>query len=213
MRYVVLFIPFLLFVVLAGVTIGATGVRRRRKAANLQKLATQLGLEFISVGNAWIGTSFVSGTLRGKQVKFFNYSTGAGKSGDTTWSAMTAQVATPGTLAFTLEKRGFVAKIERLFGAHEVTVGNAEFDRAWFMRSNRPVFLRAALIPELRAKLMAALHGGITGKFELKGGEVKYAEIGGFSDQKRTDRFAALADVVCDLVDVAEVAAREPGKA
>jgi hypothetical protein len=112
-------------------------------------------------------------------------------------------------LTFSLEKRGFVTKIEKLFGAHEAVVDDAAFAKAWFVQTNQPDFMSAALIPELRAKLMAARQAGANGNFGLKSGQVKYAEVGGFADAKLSERLAALADVMCDLADVAEVAARE----
>jgi hypothetical protein len=194
----------LVIAAVGGLVVWAATVQKQRATANLQKLATQLGLEFVAA-TGWLGRPRVSGMLRGKKTDFFTYVTGSGKS-STTWAAMTVQAATAGALTFTLEKRGFVTKIEKLFGAHEAVVGDAEFDQAWFVQTNQPEFMSAALIPELREKLMAARRAGAKGKFELKNNEVKYAEVGDFSDSKRCDRLAALADVVCDLADVADVA-------
>jgi hypothetical protein len=196
--------------VMIAVAIRSGLVRKRRMIANLQKLAAQLGLEFVAA-EGWKGRSRVTGTLRGKKVEIFSYATSTGKS-STEWSVVTAQAAKAGALTFTLEKRSVVTKIEKLFGVHPVTMGDAEFDQACFVQTDQPDFLRAALIPELREKLVVALHACATGKFELKGNEVKYAEVGGLYDVKRCDRFAALADLVCDLADVAEVAAEGSGK-
>jgi hypothetical protein len=204
-------IVFFFVPVVGGLVIWAIVVQRRRTIANLQKLAAQLGLEFVPAAS-WTTQPRVTGMLRGKKADFFTYVTGSGKS-STTWAAMTVQAATAGALTFSLEKRGFATKIEKLFGAHEAVVGDAEFAKAWFVQTNQPEFMRAALIPELRRKLMAARHAGANGKFELKGVEVKYAEVGSFYDVKRCDRFAALADVMCDLASVAEVAAEGQGKA
>lgn len=87
------------------------------------------------------------------------------------------------------------------------------FDAAWFMRSNRPEFFSAALMPELRAKLMAAHAAGSRGNFTIKDDLVKYAEVGSFSDAKRCARFPALTDIVCDLADIAEIAPDGDGAA
>lgn len=183
----------------------------QRATANLQRLAAQLGLEFVPAPG-WMGRPGVTGTLRGKKADFFSYVTSTGKS-STAWAAVTVQPTTAGALTFALEKRGFVTQIEKLFGAHEAVVDDAEFTKAWFVQTNQPDFMSAALIPELRAKLMAARRAGSNGKFELKDGKVKYVEIGRFGDAKLCDRFAALADAMCDLADVAEVAAEGQGKA
>jgi hypothetical protein len=204
-------ISALVVVATGGLVIWAAMAQKQRTTANLQKLAAQLGLEFVSAAG-WLGRSCVTGTLRGKKADFFTYVTGSGKS-STTWAAMTVQAATAGALTFSLEKRGFVTKIEKLFGAHEAVVDDAAFAKAWFVQTNQPDFMSAALIPELRAKLMAARQAGANGKFELKGAEVKYAEVGDFSNAKRSERLAALADVMGDLADVAEVAAEQSGKA
>jgi hypothetical protein len=203
-------IAALVVVATGGLVIWAAMAQKQRTTANLQKLAEQLGLEFVAAPG-WLGRPRVTGTLRGKQADFFTYVTGSGKS-STTWAAMTVQAATAGALTFSLEKRGFVTKIEKLFGAHEAVVDDAAFAKGWFVQTNQPDFMGAALIPELRAKLMAARQAGANGKFELKSGEVKYAEVGDFSVSTRCDRFAALADVMCDLADVAEVAAEGQSK-
>jgi hypothetical protein len=78
------------------------------------------------------------------------------------------------------------------------------------MQTSHPKFLRAVLLPELREKLMAVRQAGANDKFELKEGEVKYVERGGFSHAERSQRFVALADVVSNLAEVAAVAAERP---
>jgi len=176
----------------------------------LKELATSLGLEMsppaVTLG-FFHGELRARGRLRGKQVEIFNYSTGAGKS-RTTWSAVSAQPPVRTDLIFGLKKQGFGTKIAELFGAKEITVGEPQFDDAWFVLSNQPDFLRAALVPELQAKLLAAQKAGANGHFELKDGTVRYAEIGSFSDA-RIARLPALVDLTCDLADVAEVSARQ----
>ena len=175
------------------------------------KRAASLGLDFLPPEN-WLSRPSVAGTLRGRTVQIFNYVTGGGKS-STTWSAVKAELSAPGLLTVALKRQGFATKVAELFGAHEITVDDAEFDRAWFVQTNQPEFLRAALIPELRAKLMAVLRAGMSGEFQLKGREVKYAETGTFADLKRAERFALVAEIVCDLAEVGEVAAERRGTA
>jgi hypothetical protein len=200
----------LMIVAVGGLVILAAKAQKQRMTDNLQKLAAQLGLEFAPAAG-WTGRPSVTGTLRGKKIDFFSYVTSTGKS-STAWAAVTVQVAAAGGLTFSLEKRGFVTKIEKLFGAHEAVVDDEGFTKVWFVQTNQPDFMSAALIPELRAKLTAARQAGANGKFELKSGQVKYAEVGGFADAKLSERFAALADVMCDLADVAEVAAEGQGR-
>jgi hypothetical protein len=176
----------------------------------VRELAASFGLEMappaVTFG-VFHGQIHAGGNLRGKRVELFNYSTGSGKS-RTTWSAVTARPPARTTLTFRLKKQGFGTKIAELFGVKEIAVGDPQFDAAWFVQTNQPDFLRAALVSELQAKLLAAQRAGANGLFELKDGVVKYAEIGGFSDA-RLGRFPALIDLVCDLADLAEVSERQ----
>jgi hypothetical protein len=206
---------FLVFVVVAVVmaTIGwiFSSWSQDRAAANFQRLATQLGLEFVPVSADSVKPMRVVGKLRGKEVQISNYSNnlagdGLDRKSSTTWSEVTAQVGAPFfSFTFTLQKRDVGTKVSELFGTQEATVGDAEFDKVWFMQTSHPKFLRAVLLPELRAKLMAVRQAGANDKFELKEGEVRYVERGSFSDAERSQRFAALADVVSNLAEVAAV--------
>jgi hypothetical protein len=198
---------FLAAIALAGfvaLVIKGAAVMRQRTAENLQKLGGKVGLELKpSVGPR--KSPGLAGTLRGKPVEIFSYSTSTGKS-STPWVAITIQLTVPNGLTFKLQKQGFGTKVMEFFGVHEVTVGDPVFDRAWFVRTNRPDFLRAALIPELREKLMVVQRSSSLGTFELKGGLVKYAETGTFANAPRMEQLVPLVDLLGDLADVAEVA-------
>lgn len=176
----------------------------------LHALATSLGLEMappaVTLG-FFHGELRARGTLRGKRVEIFNYSTGTGKS-RTTWSAVSARPPVRTDLTFGFKKQGFGTKVAEWFGAKEITVGEPQFDTAWFVVTNQPDFLRAALVPELQVRLLAAQKAGANGHFELKDGTVRYSEIGGFNEV-RIARLPALVDLTCDLADVAEVSARQ----
>jgi hypothetical protein len=152
-----------------------------------------------------------SGERRGKRLEIYTYTTGSGKS-RTTWYALSAQPRADGGLKFKLARQGFGSKVAQLFGTKEIQVGDPEFDRAWFIETNRPEFFAAALLPELRAKLAAATTGGSRVSLKLEQGKVVYAEVGGFFNDDRCRRFLALADVVCDLADIAEVSATGAGR-
>ena len=91
------------------------------------------------------------------------------------------------------------------FGSKEITVGDPVFDAAWFVRTNEPDFLSAALVREIRGKFMAALAGGAKGSFALKDGAVCYAERGGFYSAPLTRRLEQQVPLLRDLADLAEV--------
>jgi hypothetical protein len=147
----------------------------------------------------------LAGVLGGKPVELFSYAVNTGKT-SIPYVAISIQLSPTTGLTFKLQKQGFGSKVMEFFGVHEITVGDPEFDAAWFVQTNQPDFFRAALLPELREKLMAAQRAGARGTFELKGGLLKYAEQGTFASAPQTARFVGLADLMRDLADVAEVA-------
>ena len=186
----------------------------KQASLRMAQLAANLGLTMetsqVTLG-IFHSAPKASGLRRGKRMEIFTYTTGSGKS-RTSWAAIAAWARSDGGLTFTLSRQGFGTKIAQLFGSREIQVGDPAFDAAWFIQTNRPEFLAAALLPEVRAKLDAAARGGSRGSLKLEHGRVIYAEVGGFGDNKRCERFEGIADVVCDLADVAEVHASGAGR-
>jgi hypothetical protein len=184
-------------------------VQQRHAAANLRELAQRLGLEFFDDKRS-VGDSLVSamGQHEGRAVTFHTFTTGSGKSRKT-WRAVSVRPRTIGSLLFHLRPQGFVTKLQEVFGAEEITVGDAAFDAAWFIETNEPDFLRAALVPEVRAKLMAAhADAGSDGNFQLETAAVRYAEHGTFADPNDCLRFEQLLPLLHELADIAEVSAK-----
>ena len=204
------------FFVVIAVLIGAAAVRQGKRAAeNVRQPAGLLGLQFEDkppVLGVFYSGARAAGQLRGKRVELFPFSTGSGKS-RVQWCAVSATLTVPGRLTFHLRRQGFSTKVMELFGAKEIEVGDAEFDRAWFIQTNQPAFLREALLPELREKITALMReSGASARgmeFKLDGNTVRYAEIGTFSDPARCQRCGRAAEIVCDLADVAEVFAEQ----
>ena len=182
----------------------------RKATANLRALAEQLGLEFAASKGLFKTGAKAMGTLRGKPVEVFTFTTGAGNS-RATWAAVSARPTSTGGLTFTLSGRNLLTKMGEWFGRHGLVSGDPDFDATWFVQSNGTEFLTTALLPELRVKLMAAHAAGSHGSFTLADDLVKYAEIGRFSDAARCARIPALMDIVCDLADIAEVAPDSDG--
>lgn len=178
-----------------------------RAHANVQRLAGQLGLTMAPV-TTYLGFKSeprASGLFRGKPAELFTYTTGSGKS-RVRWTALALTPHDTGGFTFTLSRQGFGTKVSELFGAREITVGDPAFDASWFIQTNQPEFMQAALIPELRARVTAALERtGRSGSFKLEKERVIYAEMGDFSDVERCDRLARVAEPLSDLADAAEV--------
>jgi len=208
-----LFIIF--FVGMIGLTLWGVAKQGKRATENVRQLAAALGLQLVTVPPA-LGVFNVGaragGQLRGKRVEVFPFSTGSGKS-RIQWCAVSAAVPAGNTLTFHLRRQGFGTKVMELFGAKEIQVGDADFDRAWFIQTNQPEFFREALLPELREKinsLVRELGTQARGmEFKLEQNAVRYAEMGGFANGDSCQRCRRAADIVCDLADVAEVFAEQ----
>lgn len=205
-----LLIPFLFVGIFVGIAIFMVvqgGKASLAARTNAQGLAERLGLTLEPATPTW-GRFYppprAIGTVRGKRVELFSYSTGSGKSRKT-WAAISVAPAIPGGLTFSLTRQGLGSRVLSLFGAKEIEVGNRAFDDRWFIQTNQPEFLRAALLPELQAKLMALDRTTLPGSVQLADGVVKYAEQGSFDRREICERIAAVLDVLCDLADVAEV--------
>jgi hypothetical protein len=213
-------VPFLVTFLLAaglGLAVWAAARQGRRTTDNLRELAEQLGLEFVArapVLGVFYPEARATGQMRGKRVEVFSFSTGSGKS-RVWWCAVAAAVPAAGGLTFHLRRQGFGTKVMELFGAREIQMGEPEFDRTWFVQTNQPEFLRAALLPELRGKINTVVHdpgrAARSPEFRLEQAAVRYAEIGSFADAAGCARCRRAAEIVCDLADLAEVFAEQKG--
>ena len=146
----------------------------------------------------------VQGWYRGKRVRFYTYTTGSGKS-RTHWAAVSATPPEPSPLTLRISRQGVGSKVRALFGAKEIELGDAAFDRRWFIETDAPDFLRAAILPEVRTRLDRIAQRSRAGTYETVAGAVRYAEVGGFDSIERGERYIEALEAVCDLADVAEV--------
>ncbi len=74
---------------------------------------------------------------------------------------------TLGNLTFELQPQGLGTRLAELFGAKEITVGDAAFDAAWFIRTNTPESFGALLLPEIRTRFLTLHNVGGKGTVEL----------------------------------------------
>jgi hypothetical protein len=183
-------------------------VRReqRKTLENLTKLASRLGLE-LKRRPAKLGfepAPTLEGRHRNRPVRFFNYTTGSGKN-RRSWSAVSA--AAPGAGAFVLElaPENFITRIAVTLGMQDIQIGDPTFDRAFIVRSNDAATAAAALLPEIRTRLLAAFPRVICGELTMNGGEVRFAETGSFGEAACVARLADMLEIACDLAEVAEV--------
>lgn len=182
-------------------------VQNKKTKANLAALAQQLGFSVETTGR-FIKKTRLVGQLRGKAMEIFGYTTGSGKT-QKHWASIAVQVTKTGGLTFSLEQRvAFFDAIARLFRKNEAKVGDATFDERWVLKTNQPEFMQAALLPELREKLMRFSGSGISSpSFKLAGSRVQYSELGSFSSEKMCRRLAECTGLLCELADIVEVGA------
>lgn len=186
----------------------SVGMRQGKRArVNLQRLAADLGLEAIQPPKRRFlpaGMGSVKGNYRGRFVRIYSYTTGSGKS-RTHWCAIEAKVQNPAKLTFNISRESFLTRTVKVFGMQEARVGDEMFDRAFFMRTNQAEYLRMALIPEVRSRMLGHQKiAGSRGSFTANDLGVKYAEVGSFSNERLISRFPQAVEVVCDLADIVE---------
>lgn len=203
------FLPFLflaLFLAFGGFAVVAALKQQRKAREQLAGLARRFGLE-LRRQEAKLGFEpppTVVGRYRNRAVRFFNYTTGSGKS-RTTWSAVVATVGGAGGFTLELFPENFLTRIGTAFGMQDIRIGDPAFDQAFMVKSNDPAYAAAALLPEIRTRLLAERQRGARGHLAVKGGEVRYAEMGAFDNEARVNRLADMLEAACDLAEVAEV--------
>jgi hypothetical protein len=198
--FVALFLGFLSLAIVLG------RWQQRKTLANLTMLASRLGLE-LKRQPAKLGfepTPTLEGPHRGRPVRFFNYTTGSGKS-RRVWSAVSAAVPGAGAFVLELAPENFITRVATALGMQDIQIGDPTFDRAFIIRSNDAAAAAAVLLPEIRTRLLAAFPRVVCGELTVKGGEVRYAEVGGLGDAASVARLADMLEIACDLAEVAEV--------
>jgi hypothetical protein len=194
-----------LFTVVLALVIWTAIRNTRRVHANLVRLAGNLGLRLDPPDppRGLMGEQpCLLGSIRGKAVKIDTYTTGSGKS-QSIWTEVEVTPVLTGDMTFSITREGIGTRFLKMFGAKEIKVGDREFDDAWFVQTNRPEFLRAALLPELQQKFRP-----FRGAFKLESGLVTYTEQGLLTNEATCHRFELATHLACDLADVAEVHAR-----
>ncbi len=177
----------------------------RKTHAMMLEFARRAGLRAVeksALGFTWIES--MEGTQAGRTIRYWTYSTGSGKS-RVTWVAVGVQPRAAAGLQLELTRQNFGSKIMEMFGVKEVQVGDPAFDAAWFVRTNQPDFLAAALVPSIRARLMAEPAAGRSARYKLESGPVHYAEQGAFASAAVLERLERQLPLLHELADVAEV--------
>lgn len=192
-------------VAVVGLLIWAGVLDRKHTVSRLRSLAERHGLQLQGADSLFSSLSLV-GRKEGRSLRFWTFSTGSGKSRQS-WVAVGLEVRPLGEFTFDLRPQGVLTKLSALFGAREAVIGDPAFDQRWFLRTNNPDALAAALVPEIRERLDEAYAAGARGYFRTEQGWVCYAETGTFSSDAKCARLESLIPLLRDLTDVAEVCA------
>lgn len=183
----------------------AIRVHTRKTRELLQAFAQRAGLriqEQTVLG--FTSVQSLEGTQAGRAVRYWTYTTGGGKS-RTTWVAVAVRPRAEAGLQFDLTRQNLGSKIMEMFGVKEIRVDDPAFDAAWFVRTNQPDFLAAALVPSIRARLMAEPAGRWGARYKLENGLVQYVEQGHLSSAEVIARLERQLPLLHELADVAEV--------
>lgn len=195
-----------LFAIVGGSAVVNALKQQRKARGQLAALAGRLGLQLqrqpFKLGFEPPPT--VEGQYRKRAVRFFIYTTGTGKS-RTTWSTVSAAVGGAGTFTLDLHPENFLGRIATALGLQDIRVGDPAFDQAFIVKSSDPSYAAAALLPEIRTRLLAERQHGANGHLTIKDGLVCYAETGGFDREGRVTRLAGMLEAACDLAELAEV--------
>ncbi len=180
----------------------------RKAADNLRGLGRRLDLTYEGKGIPRLTAQpSVGGMIAGREVRFYSFTTRSGKS-STDWRAAAVYLRKAGGLTFDLHRQGLGSKLEAMFGAREAVVGDPEFDAMWFLKTNQPKFLSAALVLAVREKMMLTRGQGSGGaNFKLEQNLLRYAERGSFADAEASLRLQHMLPLLNDLADIAETAA------
>lgn len=200
-------IPVLFFVLITAGMLAWGITTHKRMMEQFRAWAAALGLE-VKSGKGWTASPEAEGMRGGRILRVNTFTTGSGKSRQV-WLAAGMATGVRGGLELEFKRQGFATTVAEWFGAKEVKVGEPGFDGRWFVRTNRPEFVRAALLPEMRTRIdEAGTLGGRAIKIEVKDGWARYVEQGGVNP-KACARVERLLPLLEELAVLADVAAQE----
>ncbi len=205
-------IPLVFFVSVVVVVIGGSLLLSRwqakRARGNLAALARDLGLQLEEKPPA-LGVfpqlPTVSGSHGGRALRLYTFTTGSGKQRQA-WQALGIACENPHGLTFQFGTQNVLTALGVLLGMQDVRIGEPVFDERFVVKTNAADFLRAALLPEIRAVLLQRWPArGPGANVKLAGGELVYAELGSFTEVAAVERMKAMLEPLLTLATLPEV--------
>lgn len=193
------------------------GFRAARKSgiernARLREMAARLGLEYFEKP-ASVGflppTPIVTGDFGGRRAQVHEFTRGSGKN-RTYWVAARLQCSGGGSLKLSLRTQGsaLYEKLAGMFGYKDIDVGDRAFDSVFSISGSDEEFIKAALIPEIRARLVAFWPGARGGRIRVEDGEAVYEEMGNLAKERCRANVEKSLPVLADMAAIAEVHGR-----
>lgn len=195
------FILFLLF----GVAVVAIAIAKQKREQALtawSEAARLLGLNYVP--GSWFKSGRIHGELDRIPVEIDTFSRSAGQSKQT-FTRYRVHFPEALGLGLKLQNEGFLASVGRFFGAQDIEVGDATFDKAVVVKGAQPEAVRAFLTLSRRhaiQRLFSALNGAKIDDngmlFEKRGLETQAGNL--------ARHIRRMVNVAHDLVEVPEPA-------
>jgi hypothetical protein len=174
----------------------------------LREMAGRLGLDYHEdpAPGMFAPTPVVAGTINGRRARVHEFTRGSGKN-RTRWVAASVQILGTSMLKFTMRSQGpaIFERIAGAFGYKDVVVGDPAFDAMFAINGSDETYLQAALIPEVRARLVAFWPKARGGRITVGDGEAVYEEQGSFTNASSRENLEKSFPVLGDMVALAEV--------
>ncbi|HUG10768.1 MAG TPA: hypothetical protein VMM36_07130 [Opitutaceae bacterium] len=174
----------------------------------LREMAGRLGFEYREdpAPGMFAPRPVVAGMINGRRARVHEFTRGSGKS-RTSWVAASVQILGTSALKFTMRSQGpaFIEKIAGAFGYKDIVVGDPAFDAMFAINSSDETYLKAALIPEVRMRLVAFWPKASGGRITVGDGEAVYEQQGSLSSASSRERLENSFPVLGDMVALAEV--------
>jgi len=177
--------------------------------ARLREMAARLGIDYSETPpllKFLPPKATVQGRIGGRRVRVHSFSRGSGKS-RTQWVAARMECINPGLLKLSLRSQGpaLLEKLAGAFGYKDIIIGDGSFDSTFAIHGSDEAFVRAALIPEIRQRLVAFWPKARGGKISIDDGEAVYEEMGSLLSKRPMEHLEKAFPVLADMAALAEV--------
>ena len=195
-----------LLILIAGRAGKKAGVRRNGR---MRDIAGRLGLDYSEDPPPFKflpPDPVVAGTYSGRQAKIYSFSRGSGRN-RTHWVATRLLCPGAGSLELTIRTQhaALFEKIAGAFGYKDIVIGDPVFDSRLVINGNDEDYIKAALIPEVRTRILEFWPRASGSKIIVRAGEVVFEEQGSFYREKSLAHLEKACPVLSDLAAIAEV--------